>query len=190
MSLTVKSPTIVEGHAIPVAHTEDGEDLSVRRSRWSPRPLELIDRQIALLVDAPDADGSRERRVRWTRCSTFPSNLSGRPAGFAIDGFQRPRDAAEGLRSRRTNAWGYGSVTECLRPGAAASTAPIEGRALRYRLHALGPGEILAASGRPGRPLLGASIARSRIAGGLMSHVSQGSTAADRGRERSVPLRC
>ena len=37
MSLTVKSPTIVEGHPIPVAHTEDGEDLSPALT-WTASP--------------------------------------------------------------------------------------------------------------------------------------------------------
>jgi Raf kinase inhibitor-like YbhB/YbcL family protein len=98
MSLTVKSPTIVEGHAIPVAHTEDGEDLSPGLT-WTGASKAVV--SFALIVDDPDAPGDEEW-VHWILVN-LPGNLAALPAGFHEGNF--PADAPEGL-IQGTNSWG------------------------------------------------------------------------------------
>lgn len=98
MSLTVKSPSFVEGHAVPVAHTEDGEDLSPALS-WTPPPKGTA--AFVLIVDDPDAPGE-EPWVHWI-IANIPASASGLAGGFHEESL--PADAPSGLVQGR-NTWG------------------------------------------------------------------------------------
>ncbi len=98
MSLIVKSATIVEGHPIPVAHTEDGEDLSPALS-WTAMPKGTV--SLTLIVDDPDAPGDEEW-VHWILMN-IPGSLTALPAGFHE--LKLPPGAPEGL-VQGINTWG------------------------------------------------------------------------------------
>ena len=98
MSLTVKSPTIVEGHAIPVGHTEDGDDLSPALT-WTTLPKGTV--SLALIVDDPDAPGE-DPWVHWVVIN-IPGTLTMLPAGFHE--LAAPAGAPEGLVHGK-NTWG------------------------------------------------------------------------------------
>ena len=98
MSLTVKSSTIVEGHPIPAAHTEDGEDLSPGLS-WTGAPKGTV--SLALIVDDPDAPGDEEW-VHWILVNV-PGTLPGLPPGFH-EGTVPPEAPATLVQG--TNTWG------------------------------------------------------------------------------------
>lgn len=98
MSLTVKSPTIVEGHAIPVAHTEDGEDRSPALT-WTAPPKGVA--SFALIVDDPDAPIA-EPWVHWIVVN-IPGTATALPAGFHEQ--EVPADAPAGLVQGK-NTWG------------------------------------------------------------------------------------
>lgn len=98
MSLTVKSPAFPEGHAIPRAHTEDGDDRSPALT-WANQPKGTA--VFALIVDDPDAPGE-EPWVHWILVN-IPASLGTLPAGFREDSF--PADAPAGL-IQGVNSWG------------------------------------------------------------------------------------
>lgn len=98
MSLIVKSPTITEGHAIPVSHTEDGEDRSPALS-WDYPPKGTA--SFALVVDDPDAP-TEEPWVHWIVVN-IPGSANGLPAGFhEVD---LPESAPAALVQGK-NTWG------------------------------------------------------------------------------------
>ena len=98
MSLIVKSPTIIEGHAIPVGHTEDGDDLSPSLT-WTPAPKGTA--SFALIVDDPDAP-IEEPWVHWVVLN-IPGTATTLPAGFHET--TAPDGAAAGLVHGK-NTWG------------------------------------------------------------------------------------
>ncbi len=98
MSLYVKSPTIVDGHLIPVDHTEDGDDLSPALT-WTNLPKGAA--TLALIVDDPDAP-VEEPWVHWVVLN-IPATLDALPAGFHEK--SSPADAPPGLVHGK-NTWG------------------------------------------------------------------------------------
>lgn len=98
MSLIVKSPTISEGHAIPVHHTEDGDDLSPMLT-WTPAPKGTA--SFALIVDDPDAP-VEEPWVHWILIN-IPGTATSLAAGFHE--LSAPADAPEGF-TQGQNTWG------------------------------------------------------------------------------------
>lgn len=95
MSLTVQSPAFTEGHAIPIRHTGDGEDLSPPLS-WSPLPKGT--RELVLIVDDPDAP-SEEPWVHW-----LVYNIPATTDAIA-EGHPFPEGSAHGLNSWGTPAY-------------------------------------------------------------------------------------
>lgn len=98
MSLIVKSPTISEGHAIPVGHTEDGDDLSPALT-WTAPPKGTV--SYALIVDDPDAP-VEEPWVHWVLLN-IPGTSTSLPAGFHET--SGPDGAPEGI-VHGLNTWG------------------------------------------------------------------------------------
>lgn len=98
MSLIVKSPAFAEGHAIPVDHTEDGEDLSPALS-WSGTPKGAA--SLILIVDDPDAPGE-EPWVHWLLAG-IPGDATELPGGFHED---RLADLAPAGLVQGKNTWG------------------------------------------------------------------------------------
>ncbi|MDB5352598.1 MAG: Raf kinase inhibitor-like protein YbhB/YbcL family [Planctomycetota bacterium] len=98
MSLTVKTPAFTEGHPIPVAHTEDGDDRSPGLT-WTAPPKGTAG--FCLIVDDPDAPGE-EPWVHWI-LANIPVSLLALPAGFH-EGLL-PADAPPGLIQGK-NSWG------------------------------------------------------------------------------------
>lgn len=98
MSLIVKSPTIVEGHPIPVSHTEDGEDRSPALT-WNNPPKGTV--SFTLIMDDPDAPIA-EPWVHWILIN-IPGSLTALPAGFHE--LELPAGAPEGILQGK-NTWG------------------------------------------------------------------------------------
>lgn len=98
MSLTVKSPSFTEGHAIPTEHTEDGTDLSPSLT-WTVPPKGTA--SFVLIMDDPDAP-VEEPWVHWILANIPPTALS-LPPGFHEK--TTPDDAPSGL-VQGLNTWG------------------------------------------------------------------------------------
>ena len=98
MSLMVRSSAFSEGHPIPPAHTEDGDDRSPVLT-WSAAPKETA--AFCLIVDDPDAPGEEEW-VHWI-LADIPGSASSLPAGFHEK--LLPADAPSGL-VQGVNSWG------------------------------------------------------------------------------------
>ena len=98
MSLIVKSPSFTEGHPIPAAHSEDGDDRSPGLT-WTTPPKGAV--AFCLIVDDPDAPGE-EPWVHWI-LANVPATLVVLPAGFREDSF--PAEAPSGLIQGK-NSWG------------------------------------------------------------------------------------
>ena len=98
MSLTVRSDAFSDGHAIPVRHTEDGDDLSPALS-WTGTPKGTV--EFALIVDDPDAPRP-EPWVHWI-VGKIPGDATALPQGFRNE--NAPAGAPAGLVYGR-NTWG------------------------------------------------------------------------------------
>jgi Raf kinase inhibitor-like YbhB/YbcL family protein len=92
-----RSSAFIEGHPIPVRHTEDGEDLSPPLS-WSGLPKGT--QELALIVDDPDAP-TAEPWVHWV-IYNIPADAPGLDEGVPrTPTLQNPAGSLQGR-----NTWG------------------------------------------------------------------------------------
>ena len=98
--LTITSPAFSSDGPIPRAHTCDGADQSPPLS-WSGVPAAA--RQLALVVDDPDAPG--RTFVHWVLYG-LPPSLTGLPTGVPRDPqLGRPVTAIQGTNDFRRTGW-------------------------------------------------------------------------------------
>jgi Raf kinase inhibitor-like YbhB/YbcL family protein len=98
--LTITSPAFSPDGPIPRAHTCDGADQSPPLA-WSGVPQGA--RQLALIVDDPDAPG--RTFVHWVVYGLPPSS-TGLPAGIPGNGtLTRPVAALQGMNDFRHTGW-------------------------------------------------------------------------------------
>jgi Raf kinase inhibitor-like YbhB/YbcL family protein len=98
--LTITSPAFSPDGPIPRAHTCDGADQSPPLA-WSGVPEGA--RQLALIVDDPDAPG--RTFVHWVVYG-LPPSATGLPAGIPRDGtLTRPAPAMQGMNDFRHTGW-------------------------------------------------------------------------------------
>lgn len=98
--LTITSAAFSPDGPIPRAHTCDGADQSPPLT-WTGVPEGT--RQLALIVDDPDAPG--RTFVHWVLYGVAPT-ATGLPAGVAKDGtLTRPVTALQGINDFRRTGW-------------------------------------------------------------------------------------
>lgn len=98
--LTLTSPAFPYDGPIPRAHTCDGADQSPPLA-WSGVPAAA--RQLALIVDDPDAPG--RTFVHWVLYA-MPPKTTGLPAGVPRDGtLTKPVSALQGMNDFRRTGW-------------------------------------------------------------------------------------
>jgi len=98
--LTITSPAFSPDGPIPRAHTCDGADQSPPLA-WNGVPEAA--RQLALIVDDPDAPG--RTFVHWVLYG-LPPTATGLPAGVPRDGtLTRPVPAVQGMNDFRHTGW-------------------------------------------------------------------------------------
>lgn len=154
--LTITSAAFSPDGPIPRAHTCDGADQSPPLA-WSGVPEGA--RQLALIVDDPDAPG--RTFVHWVLYG-LPPSATGLPAGVPRDGtLTRPVTASQGMNDFRRTGWNgpcpppgpphryvftlYALDTELkLSPGA---TSSVVGMAMKD--HILEQAQLIGRYGRP-----------------------------------------
>jgi len=120
MAFTLRSPAFGQGEEIPVAHTEDGDDLSPPLA-WSGAPAGT--KSFALIIDDPDAPDPRAPRRVWVHWVLYgvPADVTSIPAGAVVS-------SLAGAREGR-NDWGT--------PGYRGPAPPIGRHRYFHRLYAL-----------------------------------------------------
>ena len=107
MSMTIQSSAFVQGQAIPIRHTGEGQDLSPPFS-WQGVPQ--VTREFALICEDPDAP-TPEPWVHWLIYSLPPQTQS-LPEGIPRDGLLTSPVAA----SQGCNSWPAGKNLGYLGP--------------------------------------------------------------------------
>lgn len=101
MTLTITSPTFVDGGEIPARYTCQGDDCSPPLS-WSGFPSGT--RSLALIVDDPDAPDPAAPKMTWVHWLLY--NLPADATGLAEAVRSLPAGTLEGFNDFRRTAWG------------------------------------------------------------------------------------
>ena len=146
MSLTLTSPTFVDGGEIPVRYTCEGEDVSPPLA-WSAPPAGT--RSLALIVDDPDAPDPKAPKTTWVHWVLY--NLPP-AAGSLPEGVGRaalPAGAREGRNDWQRTGYGgpcppVGRHRYFFKLHALDAVLPDLGRATKARLEQAMRGHVLA----------------------------------------------
>lgn len=103
MPMTLNSPSLVHGRAIPARHTCDGMNVSPPLV-WSGVPAEA--KSLALVVDDPDAPDPAFPKMTWVHWVLYniPTSAVGLAEGIAVEGSQS--GILQGLNDWRSTGYG------------------------------------------------------------------------------------
>jgi len=146
MSLTLTSPTFVDGGEIPVRYTCEGEDVSPPLA-WSAPPAGT--RSLALIVDDPDAPDPKAPKTTWVHWVLYnlPPAAGSLPEGVGRGAL--PAGAREGRNDWQRTGYGgpcppVGRHRYFFKLHALDAVLPDLGRATKARLEQAMRGHVLA----------------------------------------------